>query len=115
MKPDAAAEFWADHTAAAELEPGAQIVDPLQSDVWDHLVQVDRIGNVDQNGMVTIEGRRGSGIPCQLRVAEDWPVQAWTSELAVFEADLLDTEHRHHFGTTWPGATRQHTSTQTTG
>jgi hypothetical protein len=104
MSPDeAAAEFWADHSSAAELEPGARIVDPLQSDVWDHLIQVDRVGDVDPDGMVTIEGRRGSGAPCQVRVAEDWPVQPWTSELALFDAELLDAEHRHHLGTAWPG------------
>ncbi|ONF73928.1 hypothetical protein [Amycolatopsis keratiniphila] len=98
MNSHDAAEFWADHTRAGQLETGARIVDPNQSDVWDHLVQVEHVTDPDAAGMVTVTGRRGSGEACQLQLAADWPVQRWTSELAIFEAAVLGTEHTRLFG-----------------
>lgn len=67
-------EFWRDHRVATDLLVGSEIVDPHQSDFCDSLIQVQHVDVADSSGMVSISGVRGSGTPCKIAVAFDWPL-----------------------------------------
>lgn len=61
--------------AAENLQPNSTIVDPAQAFDNDTLIVVDHVSRPDLDKMVTLTGRRGSGVPCEFRIARDWPIE----------------------------------------